>query len=97
MLKILNKKIELNKIHLYCIMFQKFGWTVKKRKNSPFQRFRMNLSSIFYTQHLQLNKRFFSAGNSSHVNYGQRGNWNFMERTLYLSNRKRFPCFHSLI
>ena len=65
-------------------MFQKLHWTVKLiyRKNSPFQRFRINLSSIFYTGHLQLNKRFFSAGNSSHVNYGQRGNWNLMERTI---------------
>ena len=42
--KSLNKRIELNKIHLYFIMFQKFRWTVKLilRKNSPFQRFRMN-------------------------------------------------------
>ena len=37
MLKILNKQIELNKINLYCIMFQKFGWTVKFRgKTRPF-------------------------------------------------------------
>ena len=37
MLKILNKKIELNKIHLYFIMFQKFRWTVKFRgKTRPF-------------------------------------------------------------
>ena len=28
-LKSLNKRIELNKIHLYFIMFQKFRWTVK--------------------------------------------------------------------
>ena len=28
-LKSLNKRIELNKIHLYFIMFQKFHWTVK--------------------------------------------------------------------
>ena len=43
-LKSLNKRTELNKIHLYFIMFQKFHWTVKLiyRKNSPFQRFRIN-------------------------------------------------------
>ena len=28
-LKSLNKRIELNKIHLYFIMFQKFRWMVK--------------------------------------------------------------------
>ena len=43
----------------------------------------MTESSIFYTEDLQLNKLFFSAGNSSHVQYGKTGNWNFMERTLY--------------
>ena len=88
----LNKRIELNKIHLY-FMFQKFHWTVKLiyRKNSPFQRFRINLSSIFYTEHLQLNERFFSAGNSSHLNYGQRGNWNLMERTIPKTLYTHYP------
>ena len=92
-LKSLNKRIELNKIHLYFIVFQKFRWTVKLilRKNSPFQRFRMNKSSIFYTAHLQLNKRFFSAGNSSHANYGQRGNWNFMERIIPKTLYTHYP------
>ena len=37
MLKILNRKIELNKIHQYFITFQKFRWTVKFRgKTRPF-------------------------------------------------------------
>ena len=35
--KSLNKRIELNKIHLYFTMFQKFRWTVKFRgKTRPF-------------------------------------------------------------
>ena len=35
--KRLNRRIELNKIHLYFIMFQKFRWTVKFRgKTRPF-------------------------------------------------------------
>ena len=35
--KSLNRKIELNKIHLYFIIFQKFRWTVKFRgKTRPF-------------------------------------------------------------
>ena len=82
----LNKRIELNKIHLYFTMFQKFRWTVKFRgKTRPFNvlewiKVLFSIPSICNFK----NKRFFSAGNSTHVNYGQRGNWNLMEG-LYIA------------
>ena len=62
-------------------MFQKFRWTVKFRgKTRPFNvlEWIKVLFSIPIICNFK-NKRFFSAGNSTHVNYGQRGNWNFME------------------
>ena len=80
------KSIELNKIHLYFTMFQKFRWTVKFRgKTRPFNvlewiKVLFSIPSIYKFK----NKQFFSAGNSTHVNYGQRGNWNLMEG-LYIA------------
>ena len=67
--KSLNRRIELNKIHLYFTIFQKFRWTVKFRgKTRPFNvlewiKVLFSIPSICNFK----NKRFFSAGNSSDI------------------------------
>ena len=91
--KSLNRRIELNKIHLSFIIFQKFRWTVKFRgKTRPFNvleciKVLFSIPSICNS----VNKLFFSAGKISHVNYGQRGNGNLMDRTIPKTLHKNYP------
>ena len=49
-----------------------------EKKKLVFSTFYNDLTFYIYTDRFQLNK-WFLAGSSSHVNYGQRGNWKLME------------------
>ena len=52
----------------------------RPEKKLAFLTFYKDLTFYIYTDRFQFNKRFLLAGSSSHVNYGQRGNWKLMEK-----------------
>ena len=79
----------MNKIHHYFIMCKSFaGWI---NYACPFN-FLHNLMLYLYSDRFQLNKRFFSTGNTLHLNYGQKRNWKLMGKD-YIQCITVFNCF----
>ena len=79
-------------------MCKSFAGRINKQKILALSTFSNDLTFYFYTDRFQLSNWFLSAGSNSHLIYGQSGiKLELDEKGLYLSNRKRFPCLHSLI
>ena len=82
----------MNKIHHYFIMCKSFaGWINYDKKTRPFN-FLHNLKFYLYTDRFQLNKRFFSTGNTLHLNYGQKHNLKLKGKD-YIQCITVFNCF----
>ena len=76
----------------YFVMCKSFAGWINYDKKRTFFNFLHNLMFCLYTDRFQLNKRFFSKGNTLHLNYGQKRNLKLMGKD-YIQCITLFNCF----